>query len=402
MVGGSDGDYFQTCISIPHKKLEIFSLMKSIAIISTQAYSLVNFRGALITDLVASGVRVFALSPDMDSHLKTSLEELGAIPVHINLSRAGLNPVRDLWDSLMLIKILRGIRPDVTLTYLIKPVIFGTVAAYLSGVGRRIAMIEGLGHVFTGTNGDLSWRRKALRFAVSFLYKFSLKLTDQVIFLNRDDIHEFVEAKLVAPSKIIHIDGIGVDLYHWSQVPPCMEPITFILVARLLREKGIIEYIEAAKMIKSKHPAVRFFLLGNTDVNPSSLTKAEVQAWADQCVIEWPGHVDVKPWLHKASVFVLPSYREGLPRSTQEAMAVGRAVITTNVPGCRDTVVDQVNGYLIDVQNVSQLTDAMSKFIADPQKIIVMGVESRKIAESRFDVRRINSQIIRLLHGAGH
>jgi len=375
--------------------------MKSVAIISSQAYSLINFRGALIRDLVDSGVQVFALAPDIDDEMWLALEKIGAKPEQIALSRAGFNPVKDLWDTLSLIKQIKRLRPDVTLTYLIKPVIYGTVAAYFAGVPRRIALIEGLGYVYTASDRQLTWRKIALRYVVSFLYKISLTLADRVIFLNQDDIREFLGARLVAPSKVIHVDGVGVDLNYWEEKPPCLVPITFVMVARILREKGVLEFVEAARTVKAKYPALKFVLLGDVDLNPSSLAQAEVQAWVDEGVVEWPGHVDVKPWLTKSSVFLLPSYREGLPRSTQEAMAVGRAVITTNVPGCRDTVIDGVNGYLIDAKSSSQLADAMTKFIECPSKIVEMGRESRKIAVSRFDVRRINTQIIEILLGAG-
>ena len=373
--------------------------MKSVAIISSQAYSLINFRGSLIRDLVKSGVHVFTLAPDIDGQMWCSLEQLGATPVHIDLSRVGLNPAKDLWDTLSLIQLLRRLSPDVTLTYQIKPVIFGTVAAYFAVVSRRIAMVEGLGYVFTASDVVLSLRRKVLRIGVSVLYKFSLALANRVIFLNHDDICEFVKAKLVAPAKVIHLDGIGVDLDYWESVPPCIEPVTFILVARLLREKGVVEFVEAARKLKAKYPALRFVLLGNIDLNPSSLKQSEVQAWVAEGLLEWPGHVDVKPWLNSSSVFVLPSYREGLPRSTQEAMAVGRAVITTDVPGCRGTVVEGVNGYIVDPKSAKQLADAMMKFVEFPSRILDMGIESRKMAESRFDERRINAQIIEILRG---
>jgi glycosyltransferase involved in cell wall biosynthesis len=371
--------------------------MKTVVIITSQAYSLINFRGALIRDLVGSGIQVFALAPDIDEEIWRELEEIGVKPVHITLSRVGLNPVRDLWDTLLLIALLKRLRPDVTLSYLIKPVIYGTVAAFLAGVPRRIALIEGLGYVYTASDEQLTWRKSALRFFVSLLYKNSLKLADRVIFLNHDDIREFVGAGLVVPSKVVLIDGIGIDLNYWGEKPPCLEPVTFVMVARLLREKGVLEFVEAARIINGQLPPVKFVLLGNIDLNPSSLTQAEVQAWVDEGLLEWPGHVDVKPWLISSSVFVLPSYREGLPRSTQEAMAIGRAVITTDVPGCRDTVVEGLNGYLVDAKNSSQLADAMMKFIENPSKIVEMGRESRKMAESRFDEKTINKKFIEIL-----
>lgn len=348
---------------------------------------------------MGSGVQVFALAPDIDDEIWRKLEEIGAKPVHITLSRVGLNPVKDLWDTVSLITQIKRLRPDVTLSYLIKPVIYGTVAAFLAGVPRRIALIEGLGYVYTDSDEQLKWRKSALRFFVSLLYKIALTLAERVLFLNHNDLCEFVGAKLVDPEKVILIDGIGIDLNYWEEKPPCLEPVTFVMVARLLREKGVLEFVDAARTVKAKYPALKFVLLGSVDLNPSSLAHEEVQAWVDEGLLMWPGHVDVKPWLIRSSVFVLPSYREGLPRSTQEAMAVGRAVITTNVPGCRDTVENEVNGFLIEAKNSIQLAAAMMKFIDYPSKIIAMGRESRKMAESRFDERRINKKFIEILHG---
>ena len=176
-----------------------------------------------------------------------------------------------------------------------------------------------------------------------------------------------------------------------------MQPVTFLLAARLLREKGIVEYAEAARLVKARHSEVRFVLLGGLDPNPGGLSQAEVQAWAAEGLLEWPGHVAVKPWLTKTSVFVLPSYREGVPRSTQEAMAMGRPVITTDAPGCRETVDEGVNGFLVPVRDVPALADAMLRFVQNPSLIESMGRESRRLAEMHFDVRKINAQLLKIL-----
>jgi glycosyltransferase involved in cell wall biosynthesis len=164
-----------------------------------------------------------------------------------------------------------------------------------------------------------------------------------------------------------------------------------MLMARLLREKGIYEYVEAARAVRQQHPHARFLLLGGTDPNPGALTREEVAAWVAEGVVEWLGHVDnVRPWIASTSVYVLPSYREGKPRSTQEAMAMSRPVITTDAPGCRDTVIEGVNGFLVPVRDSAALADAMMRFIDQPELIPRMGRESRRIAEERFDVHRIN------------
>lgn len=376
---------------------KIMAKNRSCAIVTSQAFSMVNFRGPLIRDLVDAGVKVYALAPDYDDEFRQKVMELGASPVDFRLTRTGMNPVRDGVDTLRLAALLRRLRPDVALGYFIKPVIYGTLAAWLAGVPRRVAMIEGLGYVFTVSGDRQTWKRKLLRTLVGGLYRFALARAQKVIFLNGDDLAEFVEADLVQEAKAVKLGGIGVDLSEWPLALPVTQPVTFLLAARLLREKGIVEYAEAARLVKVRHPEVRFLLLGGLDPNPGGLGQPEVQAWVREGLLEWPGHVAVKPWLAQASVYVLPSYREGLPRSTQEAMTMGRPVITTDAPGCRETVDEGVNGFLVPVRNVPALASAMLRFVETPSLIETMGRESRRLAEARFDVRNINFRLLEIL-----
>lgn len=371
--------------------------MKTIAIISSQAFSLVNFRGLLIADLVASKVRVYALAPDYTDEFRRQVIELGAMPVDFDLSRTGMSPLRDLVNMFKLAGLLLRLKPNVVLAYFIKPVIYGTLAAWLAHVPRRVAMIEGLGYVFTQTGESLSWSRKLLRQGVGLLYRLALSRAHRVVFLNRDDSADFLRAGLVDRAKLEHLEGIGVDIGYWLPTPPVSRPVTFLLAARLLREKGIIEYAEAARLVKKHYPQTRFILLGAVDPNPGSLSQHEVAQLVHDHAIEWPGHVDVKPWLAETSVYVLPSYREGLPRSTQEAMAMGRAVITTDVPGCRETVIDGINGFLVPVRDVAALVNAMLRFVRQPELIETMGYQSRQMVEQRFDAKKINPRLLRIL-----
>lgn len=368
----------------------------SIAIIGNQAISLLNFRGPLIADMVARGYEVFALAPDYDESIRAEVRALGANPVDFSLSRTGMNPMRDVADMLRLAFLLRRLKPDITLAYAIKPVIYGTLAAWLARVPRRFAMIEGLGYVFTPPEGVQPLKRRILKGAVCILYATALKHTNRVFFLNKDDAEEFLKSHLVSSEKVFHLGGIGVDLNEWTPAPPVTKPVTFLLAARLLREKGIVEYAEAARLIRQKHPGTRFILLGGLDSNPGALSRKEIEAWVAEGILEWPGHVtDVRLWLAQASVFVLPSYREGVPRSTQEAMAMARPVITTDAPGCRETVIDGNNGFLVPVRRADALAAAMERFIMQPYLIEKMGQASRGIAEERFDVRKINQVILR-------
>jgi glycosyltransferase involved in cell wall biosynthesis len=237
-----------------------------------------------------------------------------------------------------------------------------------------------------------------LRSFVTYLFRLSLSLVFKVVFLNADDLNEFINLGVVDKKKSIVLGGIGVDLKDWIAVPSISNPITFLLAARLLKEKGVVEFYEAARKIKSVYPSTRFILLGGMDINPTALSKSEVEMWVREGVLEWPGNVLVKPWLAQASVFVLPSYREGVPRSTQEAMALGRPVITTDVPGCRDTVVDGRNGFLVPVRDSFALAAAMLKFIDNPELINSMGFESRTMAEDIFDANKFNARLLQILN----
>lgn len=367
-----------------------------LSIIGNQGFSLLNFRGQLIMEIVRKGINVFALAPDYVEDTRAAVRALGAQPVDFSLSRTGMNPLRDVADMLRLVILLRRLKPDITLSYAIKPVIYGTLAAWIARVPRRFAMIEGLGYVFTRPEGTEQLKRRALRCAVTALYTMALKHADLVYFLNKDDINEFLKKRLVTPKKVFLLGGIGVDLDYWKPAQSIKEPMTFLLAARLLREKGVVEYARAAKIIKRKYPYTRFILVGCLDTNPGALARAEIEAWTKEGILEWPGHVsDVRLWMTRASVFVLPSYREGVPRSTQEAMAMGRPIITTDAPGCRETVVEGENGFLVPVRNADKLAAAMEQFILHPELIEKMGQASRRMAEERFDVHKINKIILR-------
>ena len=373
---------------------------KTIALIAHHAGSLLNFRGDWIRGLCDSGARVLCLAPDYLDEDRAAVRRLGAEPIDYGLQRTGMNPVRDLRDAWALVRLLRRLRPEVTFAFSTKPVIYGSLAAWAARVPRRLAMIEGVGFVFTDGGRPLGWKRRMLRRVVGGLYRLALSRAHRVIFLNPDDRREFVERGLAPADRAVVLGGIGVDLDAWASSPPVREPVTFLLVARLLREKGIVEYVTAAREVRGRHPGVRFLLLGGLDSNPGGLGRAEVQSWVDEGILEWPGHVEVRPWMARASVFVLPSWREGVPRSTQEAMAMGRPVITTDAPGCRETIEDGVNGYRVPVRDAQALAQAMLRFVRDPDLIESMGAASRRLAEDRYDVRQVNARLSEWLRDA--
>lgn len=369
--------------------------IRSMAVISSIAYSIANFRGPLIRELVARGVRVYALAPDYDATTRTAVTALGAEPVDIFLERTGMRPLRDGVDMLRLARLLRRLKPDATFAYFIKPVIYGSLAARLAGIPHRFALVAGLGYVFTPDGRSDTMKRRVLRLIVSSLYQWAFMGCHRVFFQNDEDVAHFVDQNLLPPEKALRVNGSGIDLERLSPAPAVTAPITFLLMARLLREKGIGEFAAAARLIKGRHPNVRFILLGDFDPNPGGFSRAQIELWVREGVLEWPGQVtDVRPWIAQASVYVLPSYREGLPRSTQEAMAMGRPVITTDSIGCRETVEEGVNGFMVPVRDPKALAAAMQRFIDQPDLIATMGRESRRLTETRFDVHKINAVML--------
>lgn len=374
-----------------------------IVLLGTTASCVIGFRGDLIKDLVARGHEVYAFALDYDERSSSVVQELGAAPIRYSFSRAGLNPGGDLINMLKLTRVLKRLKPDVVLTYFAKPVIFGTVAARLAGIKRVVGMLEGLGYVFTDDPRRVaSFKHKLLRHIQVLLYRFTVPLLERLIFLNRDDPKDLIHRYGLRVKEITVLGGIGLDLERFKYSLPKSNPMTFLFVGRLLKEKGVHEYVEAARLIKERYPETRFLVLGGLDEeNPGGLTKDELNRLVEHDIVEYPGFVDnVATWIEQSSVFVLPSYREGLPRSTQEAMAMGRAVITTDVPGCRETISGNRNGILVPVADVEALVDAMVRFIEDPELILTMGQEGRRIAEECYDVRSVNSALIGFLEGA--
>lgn len=366
---------------------------KRIAIIGNQAFSLLNFRGPLLSEIVTRGHTAFALAPDFDVAMKQEFAALGVEPVDFSLSRTGLNPIRDAFDTVGLAHVLSRLKPDCVLSFAIKPVIYGTLAAGLAGVPRRHALIAGLGYAFAEDAPSL--KQRGVNIAARSLYRLALSRADTVFMQNPDDVEDFVRLGLAPRDKIVRVNGTGVDLAVWSTAPPVTEPVTFVLAARLLAEKGIFEFVAAARRIKREAPGVRFILLGGLDSNPHGISRDDVAAWVTEGLLEWPGHVPVRPWMAQASVFVLPSYyREGVPRSIQEAMAMGRPIITTDAPGCRETVIDGRNGFLVPPRDAEALAAAMRRLIDRPELIVEMGVQSRELVEARFDVHKVNAAMI--------
>lgn len=367
-----------------------------IMIVGSIARSLVNFRGDLIRSLLAAGFEVHAIAPDFcdDSRTAGELKDWGVRTHSFRLRRASQSPFFDLLAFFDLLSLFRKIQPTVFFGYTAKPVIYGGIASWLSHVPHRIALITGLGFGFQGGY----WRAPS-RLLVRALYFLGLRTVSALVFQNKDDFSEFTRLGLIASkSRVEIVNGSGVNLDFFECKPLPEGPLTFLMISRLIGDKGVREYAEAAKRLKKKYPKVNFVLVGPEEHHPDSVRKEELSSWISSGAIDYLGALDdVRGVLANCHVYVLPSYREGTPRSILEALATGRAVITTDAPGCRETVTDQVNGFLTATKSVESLEAAIEKFIVDPSIVSEMGVASRKIALEKFDVRTVNSRLIALI-----
>ena len=369
--------------------------------IGTAANCVLGFREPLIRELIAKGYKVYAFAIDYTDEQRQLLKSLGVIPIDYDLTRSGLNMLADLKMMFQLKVKLEDITPDIVLSYFVKPVIYGTLAARLAKVPIRIAMLEGLGYVHTPTENGFGFKKKALQIIQGFLFTLSFKFASKVIFLNPDDPKDLSKTTLFSKSKVEVLGGIGLKLLDYPYSKPNMnKPIRFIFVARLLAEKGIYQLIKAIKLVQKKYPNTELVVLGGLDEgNPAGLTKKDLKNLIKQEIIIYPGQVsNVSEWLNDSHIFILPSYyREGVPRSTQEAMAIGRPILTTDVPGCRETVVDGENGFLVPAFDVEKLTKKMMWFVEHPEQIGPMGLASRRMAEERFDVHKVNARMLEIM-----
>lgn len=378
---------------MPFGRIDRPPAMLHVLVLASHAPSLVNFRGPLIAEMVRRGWRVTAAAPDFDTGTHAALVALGAHPVDVPMARTGMNPLADLAYRKSLIALFRRERPDVLVAYTIKPVIWGLLAAGAAGVKRSVALITGLGYAFTdGTGGGL--KRMLAGVMAASLYRLALGRADRVLFQNPDDRDLFLERGLLRDrGQITVVDGSGVDLDHYRPAPLPDAPV-FLMIGRLLGAKGVREYATAALALKARHPHARFQLVGWRDPGPDTVGEDELQGWIAGGIEHMGRLDDVRPAIAAARIYVLPSYREGTPCSVLEAMAMGRPVITTDAPGCRETVVDGVNGLRVPPRDAGALEAAMERLILHPEQAAAMGEASLERVRARYDVHRVNAQIL--------
>jgi glycosyltransferase involved in cell wall biosynthesis len=368
---------------------------KCVVVIASYAPSLVIFRLELLKRMVEAGHVVFAFAPEHDEAVVKALDAIGVKFVQIPMARTGLNPFADLKTLYALWAQFRKLKPDTIVPYTMKPIIYGGIAARIARVPDRCLLITGLGHVFSNVHS--SWKLSAIRRLSVSLYKLALANAKVVFVYNDADDADIRQYKMISDfSKIVAVPGSGVDLKHFASFDVPLEGPSFLLIARLLHDKGIVEYVEAARIVRKHIPAAQFKLLGHFDLGPNGIAPAQIQRWVSEGVIDFLGQTsDVRPFLAKCTAFVLPSYyREGIPRSILEALATGRAIITTDSPGCRDTVEEGVNGYTVTPRSAPALAEAILKFLKNPSNAAVMGQKSREICRNRFDVHAVNRLLL--------
>jgi len=364
-----------------------------IILCGSEAYSVNMFRGDLVKDLVTKGHDVIIMANNASKKHLLEFTSLGARYINAPISRSSLNPFKDINVCLNFLRVFILEQPDCVLSYTVKPVVWSGIVLRFFPKIRFIGMITGLGYAFGGQGRS----RSLVYTIVKLLYKLSLANAHSVIFQNPDNKALFIELGLVDPSKACVVNGSGVNLEYFSYHPYHSHEnrVSFLMIARLLKDKGILEFLAAARTLKYEYNNVDFILLGHEDKSDNAVSIAEITKLDKEGIISYCGFVnDVREFLVSSTVYVLPSYHEGLPRSILEAMAVGRPIITTNVPGCRETVIDGVNGWLVPKGDSKALAEKMRWFMKMRSETNDMGSNSRQIAVEKFDVKKVNKDIL--------
>lgn len=367
--------------------------MKKFVLVSPKNRSAYNFRGDLIKDIQSKGYDVVVTGPNREGVEK--IEALGTKFIEVPVNKNGLNPFADIAYCLKLKDIMKAEMADVILGYTIKPVIYGSIAGWLAGVKNRTAMVTGAGYLFASK----SMKARIIKRISFMLYKMGLGAAHKVIFQNIDDLNEFVENGLVKKEKCHVVNGSGVNMakYTPSEYP---EVPSFFFLGRLVYAKGGMDFVKAAKIVKEKYPNPRFMILGKLENNlPDAITSDDLMPYVNDGIVElFPETDNIAQYYAMTSVFVLPTaYREGTPRVILEAMASGRAIITTFTPGCKETVVEGKNGFFVPSHDPQAVAEKMMYFIEHPDDIAKMGKESLELCKNKYEISIINKNMLSIM-----
>lgn len=364
-----------------------------ILVLSVHTPSLFWFRMNMMQTFLENGHSVVAVGSEPEDVWAEKFEEKGIEYRQIPVSRNGMNPLEDLKTQRAMEMLFREIHPDKIFAYQAKAIVYGAVAAKKCGISEFYALIAGLGSIFRGSG----FKNSLVRSVLTVQYKIACNFSRAVLFQNEDDRSEFINRGIVNREKTRIIHGSGVDIHHFAEMPLPQSP-GFLFVGRLIKDKGVREYLEACRILKRECPDALCMLVGPFDSNPSALSPEELDEFTKDGTVAYFGEQqDVRPYLEKTSVFVLPSYHEGTPKSVLEAMAVGRAIVTTDAPGCRETVTNGVNGFLVEPKNANAVAEAMLRLARDPALCRTFGKNSRKIAVEKYDVDKVNASIMEIM-----
>lgn len=365
-----------------------------IAVLSSHTPSLLWFRMDMMKCFIQHGHDVIAVGNESEAEWSDKFFECGIRYIQASIQRNGTNPIKDIQTLKSLKTILAKEKPDKIFSYQAKTVIYGGIAAHRLKIEEVYPLIAGVGSVFLSN----SFKARIVQSILKAEYRIGMKHAKKIFFQNQDDVSTFVEGKIIKKENVVMLHGSGVNLEKFT-VAPLPNEKAFLCISRLIRDKGVIEYLEAARIVKAKYPDTRFLLVGPFDSNPSAIRPDELQKYIDSGNVEYYGEQsDVRPYLNQCSVFVLPSYREGTPKTVLEAMASCRAVITTDAPGCRETVCDGINGFLVPIKDVNTLAGKMIELINNPETVQKMALAGRKIVEEKFDVSIVNDTICKTMN----
>jgi len=368
------------------------SVQRKILVLTSQAFSLLQFRLDMMKAFQSKGYEVHAAAPGSEAEWCEKLAKNNIVYHAFPMDRNGENPLNDVRSYRAIKRLICQVKPDYIFAYQAKTVIYGSLAAYRCGIKQVYVLIAGLGSVLRKTDHSLS--RKLVRYILGIQYRFALKIPKKVFFQNHDDAIVLVGKRLVDFRKLHFLNGSGVNLDHFKHTALPREK-RLLFIGRLIGDKGILEYLEAASIVKRKHPEAVFDVVGYYDTNPSAIQPETLEKYFQNGIAVFHGmQHDVYPYIARCFCLVLPSYHEGTPKSVLEAMAVGRPVITTDAPGCRETVIDGLNGYLVPVADVDTLAKRMIDMVENKDDVAWMANNSRNFAVSRYDVHKVNKVIV--------
>lgn len=364
-------------------------------VISSETSTMFFYRKDMMCEFLRQGNEVVAVGDAPEEKWKKQYKEIGVDYRQIHVIRNGLNPAEDIKTLFSLKSVIEQEKPDKIFAYHSKSVVYGSIAAKMNSIDEFYALIAGLGSIIRGTG----FKNSIVRAVLKEEYKMAFKLCKAVLTHNSEDRQLLLDEKFTKDeSKVKTVNGSGVNLDKFRYTETKQTNI-FLFIARLIGDKGIREYMQAAEIVKKVHPEAVFRIVGPYDTNPSAIRPEEMEKYVKDGIIEYVGELsDVTPQLNECMVFVLPSYHEGTPKTVLEAMATGRPVITTDVPGCRAAVTDGENGYLVPAKDAEALADKMIYMLEHFDKAVELGNTGRKIAEDKYDAVKVNRSIMKIMN----